>query len=428
LHEEPRRLLAALGVFAGAWTIEQTETMFSGVLDVWESTASLLDFALVRTRGDGRLAMAEPVRAYAQALLAQQGAEHDCRRRHALMLAEEAQAIDDEFFFRTPALTARTLQLTDEYAAAVRWSCNHDLDLHRRLVGALGVPYYLANRIATIAAEILEHLPIVECDDSSARLHVAHGMVLSSNDDIEGAFAAVGRAADCRRWLGDQTREAVARAAQAHLLFQSGIDDARAGNLLEAALALPLVDRNPQLRALLVGELALYHYLLGRIEEADPIFSEILADSRLDGSFISMCAMDCWGDLAIARGEFDVALHRYTHTLRRARVMPINGLFVCSGIARALAGLGEDAAAIELDAGVEANIDREGSRWARETLAPTPDAELQLMAAARSRLGSDAAAEAQRRGRARGRDELIDFALALADERGARHATTTDAT
>jgi predicted ATPase/class 3 adenylate cyclase len=428
LGEEPRRLLGALGVFAGAWTIEQTETMFSDELDVWEATALLLDFALVRTRGDGRLAMAEPIRAYAQALLAQQGQEHDCRRRHALMLAEEAEGIDDEFFFRTPVLTARTLELADEYGSAVRWSSDHDLELHRRLVGALGIPYYLANRIASIADEVFKHLPIVECDDYSARLQVAHGMVLASNDDIEGAFAAFGRAADCRRRLDDHTREAVARAVQAHLLGQSGIYDERAAHLLTAALTLPAVDHNPQLRALLMGELALHHVNLGRTEEADPILSEILADSRLDGSFISMCAMDCWGDLAMARDEFDIALDRYAHTLRAARVMPINGLQICSGIARALAGLGQDDVAVELDAGVEANFEREGSVWARESIAPAPQRELQLMAAARTRLGSDAAAQARRRGRDHERDELIDLALALADEHAARHSQTTQAT
>ena len=53
LDEEPRRLLAALGVFASAWTIEQAEIMLGDQLDVWEATASLLDFALIRTRGDG---------------------------------------------------------------------------------------------------------------------------------------------------------------------------------------------------------------------------------------------------------------------------------------------------------------------------------------------------------------------------------------
>src|SRR5579872_1127045 len=419
LDEHPRRLFAALGVFAGAWSIEQIETMFGAELDVWEATASLLDYALIRTRGDGHLTMAEPVRAYARALLAGGGAEHDARRRHALVLAEEAEAIDDEFFLKTPVLTARTIALSDEYSAAIRWSADHDLDLHRRLVGALGVPYYLANRIATIAEEIVKHVPIAERDDSAARLHVAHGMVLSSRDDIEGAFAAIGMAAACRHRLGDQVRETITIAVQAHLLHQSGIADERAGNLLHAALALPAVDHNHQLRALLEGELALYHVLLGRVEQADPIISRILGDSRLEGSFISMCAMDCWGDLAIARNEFDIALHRYAHTLRRTRAMPINGLLVCSGIAAALAGLGEDCAAIELDAGVEANIDREGVRWARDTLGPPPETEIELMRAARARLGPEATAEAELRGRDHERHDLIDLALAMAGEHAA---------
>ena len=116
------------------------------------------------------------------------------------------------------------------------------------------------------------------------------------------------------------------------------------------------------------------------------------------------------------RGQFAVALHRYSQELRRARAMPVNGLFVCSAIARALAGLGADDAAVELDEGVEANIERGRFRWVSETLEPPSDADLQLMAAARGRLGTRATAEAQRRGRERDRDEVIDFALALAEK------------
>ncbi len=416
LDRESRQLLGALGVFAGAWTMEQVETMLADEVDVWEATASLLDFALIRTRGDGRLTMAEPVRAYAQVLLAGQGAEHNWRHRHALMLAEEAEAIDDEILFRTPALTSRTIELADEYSSAIRWSANHDRHLHGRLVGALGVPYYFANRVATIEEEVLTHLPIVDCDDSAARLHVAHAMLLSSHDDVEGAFVTVGKAAACRRRLGDHSAEAIARAVQAHLLYQSGVLDDRAGILLRAAVRLPGVESNLQLRALLEGELALDHLGFGRTEEADRIVSAILTDSRLEGSFISMCAMDCSGDLAMASHEYNVALERYAQVLRRTRAMPINGLFACSGIARALAGLGQDAIAIELNAAVEATIDREGLRWAFDTLAPPPESELQLIAAARARLGHPATHEAERRGRNRQRDELIDLALALADE------------
>jgi predicted ATPase/class 3 adenylate cyclase len=425
LDEEARQLLAALGVFAGAWTIEQTETMLADELDVWEATASLLDFALIRTGADGRLAMPEPVRAYAHALLVEQGKEQDRRRRHAVMLAEEARAIDDEFFFATPALIARTLGLADEYGAAIRWSSGHDVDVHRRLVGALGIPYYLANRLATIAGDILERVAIAGCDDTSARLHIAHGMVLASTGKVEEAFAAFDRAAACRRMLRDHTHEAITRAVQAHLLYQSGIVDDRATVLLEASLALPAVGYDPQLRGLLVGELALQHFVHGRMDEADRILSAILADTRLDGSFISVLAMDCWGDIAMARGEFATAIHRYAQELRRARAMPVNGLLVCSEIALALAGLGEDCAALELDTGVEANIDREGFRWVSETLGPRNDTDAQLMAGARARLGTGATAEAQQRGRERDRDEVIDFALSLADEHAPMTSTVS---
>ncbi len=103
-----------------------------------------------------------------------------------MMLAEEARAIDDEFFFATPALIARTLELADEYGAAIRWCSGHDVDLHRRLVGALGIPYYLVNRLATIAGDIIERVAIAGCDDTSARLHIAHGMVLASSGEVEG--------------------------------------------------------------------------------------------------------------------------------------------------------------------------------------------------------------------------------------------------
>jgi hypothetical protein len=244
-------------------------------------------------------------------------------------------------------------------------------------------------------------------------------MVLSSHDDVEEAFEAFGKAAACRRRLGDQTREAITRAAQAHLLYQSGIVDDRAGELLTAALALPIVATNPPLRALLEGELALDHQAHGRTAEADRIVSAILADARLDGSFISICALNCGADLAMDANEYSLALQRNAQELRQTRAMPINALETCSGIARALAGLGQDAIAIELNAAVEANIDQEGSRWAFDTLARGSESELQLMAAARARLGDAATHEAERRGRHRQREELLDLALALADEHAA---------
>ena len=223
-------------------------------------------------------------------------------------------------------------------------------------------------------------------------------MVLASTGKVEEAFAAFDRAAACRRMLGDHTHEAITRAVQAHLLYQSGIVDDRAAVLLEAALALPAkgtttssgdcssASSRPALRARADGR-------------SRP---DIVGDPRGCPArrIVHLSARDgLRGDIAMARGEFATAMRRYAQELRRARAMPVNGLLVCSEIALALAGLGEDCVALELDAGVEANIDREGFRWVSETLGPRNDTDGQLMAAARARLGTGTTAEAQRRGR-----------------------------
>jgi len=239
------------------------------------------------------------------------------------MLAEEAEAIDDQFFFNTPVLTARTLELA-------RWS-----------TAALfaGAPITTSDCIAG-SSERLEPRTTLRtasrrslrrssnisqssnATTTSARLQVAHGMVLASKDDIEGAFAALGKAADCRRRLGDHTREAVTRARRHTCLANPGSTTERAGDLLEAALALPTVDHNPQLRALLVGELALYHVDLGRSRK--PIRSSPRSWPIHDSTGRSYR----WRPWAVGEtSRWPVMsstsrLHRYAHTLRAARVMP----------------------------------------------------------------------------------------------------------
>jgi hypothetical protein len=94
LDEESRELFAGLGAFADVWTIEDAERLFGAELDLWEAMATLLDLSLIRTRGDGRLTMAERVKTHARELLAQSGREAELRGRHAKLMAETAEAID----------------------------------------------------------------------------------------------------------------------------------------------------------------------------------------------------------------------------------------------------------------------------------------------------------------------------------------------
>ena len=230
LDEEPRRLLAALGVFAGPWSIEQAEILFGDQLDVWEATASLLDFALIRTSGDGRMSMAEPVRLYAQELLEREGRDHDVRCRHALMFAAEAESIHEELLLETRAMTSRVVELANEFTSALRWSRTSDASIHRRLIGALGTAYYLANRLPTIASDVVELAADARGDRVSARLHQAHAVVLALAGETEAFAAAAGEAVRCLRHLRDQRGEAIGLAVQARLLNQEGTRDARASS------------------------------------------------------------------------------------------------------------------------------------------------------------------------------------------------------
>ncbi len=415
LDEATRDLFAALGVFAGAWTIEQLECMFGSETDIWDAVATLLDFALIRTRGDGRMTMAEPVRAYAQALLAEHGQEHDARHRHAMMLAEEADAISDGLLLSTRSLAARTLDLADEFDAAIHWSSTHDPALHRRLIAALGTPYYLVNRLSAIADEIPAWVRRDDARDAvSARLSLAHAVVLTSCGEIEAAVAAAADAARCRRQLGDEAGEAVAVAIQAQILSQTGTQDDHVAERLTAVLTLPTVQHEPHLRALVRGELAQNHEVMGRIAEAEELVSEICSDQRLTDTFIGMAALNCWGDCAMAQGQFAAALGRYAAVARQVRgSMPLNELAVSLGIAEALAGLERDAEAIELRSAAEAAA-RGALRATALVETPSPRADA-LLAASRTRLGEPAAARAREAGCATRHGQLLDLALQLAE-------------
>ena len=118
--------------------------MFGDELDVWEASAALMDFSLIRTRGDGRFTMAETVRVYAQEMLEQQGRADECRARHAALFTEEAEAIFDQLLVDFNAQVARTLDQIPEFSAAIGWAAGHDRALYRRLLAALGKPYHYA--------------------------------------------------------------------------------------------------------------------------------------------------------------------------------------------------------------------------------------------------------------------------------------------
>jgi hypothetical protein len=217
----------------------------------------------------------------------------------------------------------------------------------------------------------------------------------------------------CFRQLGDQRGEGIGLAVQARLLNQEDTNDVRAGELAAAGLRLSVASQDPRLGVLLRCEFAVNRYLLGRLDEADALLSEIVPEIQGSDSFTAMTALATWGDCALARGQFDAAAFRFGEALRASYGMPMNELISCLAIAAALAGLGRDGEAIEVVSATEAGSAREGLEWVLNHVSATQQ---QLLDEARARLGQPHIDEATRRGRNHGRDEALEFALSLAAE------------
>jgi predicted ATPase/class 3 adenylate cyclase len=415
LGDEERALFAGLGAFAEAWTLDQLDWMFGAEFDVWEASAALMDFSLIRTRGDGRFTMAEAVRTYAKALLDEQGRADHCHARHAAMLTEDAEAIYNDALLDVSAQIARTLDLMREFAAALRWTAVHDPAAYRRLLAALGMSYYLSGNLSVLAEDLLALAAGDERDDDvSARVCMSESLVYAAKGDNRSSVLAARRSVERCRQLGDHSGEALALIREAHMLtFLAPDDVARGRELLDAALALPPVQADRRLQEYVQGEIAINLYAAGALDDAEPILREIVADpGRTD--WASDAASSYLGDCEMRRGRYAEALPHYVDALRRLRGTQLhNALIQCDSVSIALAGLGRDAEAIELRAATQAVGDRDGTVGLPEPDELIPDGP-ELLAASRARLRDAAAAEAERRGRARDLDDLVSWVASLA--------------
>ena len=259
-----------------------------------------------------------------------------------------------------------------EFAAALGWSAAHDRPTHRRLVAALGVPYYFAGQLSALADDVVA---LAAGDERAEQRLGAPAPQLGRGPGEPRRHGGRGvrraGAAACLRRLGDERGEVLAVAIEAHMrAFAGSGGTARARQLLDAALLLPAARADLRLEQVLRGEIAITLVEAGEVDEAEPMLAEMIADpGRTD--FTTGFAWGYWADCALARGNYDAALERYAETLWRFRAMQLHNVLVqCFSIATALAGLGRDAEAIELMAAVQAVGERGGTINLPEELRP----------------------------------------------------------
>ncbi|HEX4011076.1 MAG TPA: adenylate/guanylate cyclase domain-containing protein [Solirubrobacteraceae bacterium] len=410
LGETERRLFAGLGAFASAWTVEQAEAMFGSELDTWESMASLIDFSLVRTRGDGRLTMAERVRRHARELLAASGEEPELRARHAAVMAETAEALMYEVMLDINGATARTRDLLPELELAIDWSRAADPATHRRLMAGVARPFYFVARLPRIAGEITAMAQAEDGSDVIAgRIFAAQAMVGLLSEGIDVSIQWASMTVECHRRTAARAELVLALQLLGHdLVMSERADEALA--LMEEAAALAAAEPDRRLHDLVDGELAFVALAHGDYDDAERRLREIMSrPERTD--FAAHAATSYWADCAFALGEFTAAIERYASSLRELRGHdPNNCVSQLVGIAASLAGLGRDDEAAEAVGSIESASEQLGMAW---EVAFHQSMVGRAVAAARERADPARWADAELRGRRRDLEEAIDWAFDL---------------
>jgi hypothetical protein len=329
------------------------------------------------------------------------------------MLTEEAEAIHDEFMLDTAAQKVRTLERLREFEAARAWTARNSPALHRRLIGALGLPVHFARDLSTLGEEILAlAAQDNEHDVASARLLFSQGIVVGVGTDQKAASDIALQAAECYRQNGITRGQALGLSQAAHVLTFLGPDQiARGRELLRVAGEVAARDPDRRITDLLESSLAINHFASGDLETAEAMLRDIYADTaRTD--LISSFALSYLADCAVMAGRYEEALGRFAAFVREIRGTDThNVLLQCVGIVAALSGLGRDAEAVELHAAVAATMPPHSSILQVADLYPDgPD----MLERSRERLGPRAVAEAEQRGASRTVEDIEAWVVSMA--------------
>ena len=149
LNPDEQRLVRLLSVFAGSFSIESAESLWTrdrsapAVLELFDGVAQLVDHSLLRrlpTEGGDRFAMLQTIRSFAEDQALIDGERDDLRDAHALYFTELAEEIVEENGGGVPSRAMAAIHLEiDNVRVALQWSFSRiDKSAFLRLVAALG--------------------------------------------------------------------------------------------------------------------------------------------------------------------------------------------------------------------------------------------------------------------------------------------------
>jgi len=355
LSASARRLFSRMGVFAGPVALEIIEAVAGTDLDVVESAAELLDYALLR-RSERGLELAAALRELAREKLTASGDEGDIRRAHAdVLIATAERAGPSVAAFHGDRLRAEALLA--EAWSAVAWAYAADPRRHLRLATLYGREWgFHEGRASEAIAETSRALAAAESiatTNELADLLFAHALMLTWCGRERDALALAERAAAL-------VKDRPAAQAADNLSVLSIVRDAAGSN--EAAI---VASREAVARAREAGhqgrllrDLAYHAQALtnaGDLDTAGAVFDEAESLAKETDTSMAEALPNLRADWALLRGEARAALAGYaaslTASIGRGELAAV--LWDAAGIVVALAELHDPAAVLEVGALLE---------------------------------------------------------------------------
>ncbi len=415
LEPAERTLLARLAAFAGPAPLDAVEAVAAvagdhGPVDAVEALTGLIDASLVRRVDDRdhgvRYTVPQAARDFAAERLTASGEEREVRTAHALHLAvlgEACRGLGDG-----DAVRARVFALDAELRPALAWCRAHDHELHARLTVALGITLIDSGRARDAFTElgiVLDRIEIAGATGGMAALLRAWaaafiGAFSEGEPLIEPGLAAL-------RATGDESMLVLGvRLAGLFRVFDDDPERALELAIEELAIARRLEHVRDLAPALLGKAGCLTN--LGRLEEAEPLLDELAAlmPQVRDSTF---SPDDVLSDIAFARGEWARAAQLFAASALRTGHMRSSLAMHLGWTAIALAHLGADEPALEIEAAAAGIAEAIGEPSVDKIMSK----HVWVLDEVRDRVPQDPATSAVRRGRALPESEAAARAVEL---------------
>ncbi len=350
LPRSAQQLFSYMGVFAGPVALEVIEAVADRDLEVLESAAELLDYALLR-RSERGLELVAALREIAREALITSGHEQRIRRVHADVVIATAERAG-------PGLAAdradrrRVEALLAEAWHAVSWARAADPQRHVRLATLYGTEWgFFEGRVREAIAETsaaLAAAELVASPNELADLLFVQSLMLSWCGREQEGLPLAERAAA-------MVEDRPAAQAADNLIVLSIVRDAAGSHEAALAAAREAVARAREIghRGRLLRNLAYEAQALvnaGALDLAGPVFDEAEALAGATDTAMAEVLPSLRADWALARGDVRAALTGYATSLaasiRRGELGAV--LWDAAGIVVALAELHDPAAVLEV--------------------------------------------------------------------------------